>query len=260
MPGHALRDLDAPAIREVVRYPRGAEGVAAYRGFNPRIGSTAADHAPDIHAQHRPVRELGPAQLVNATFDANGLLPTTLAGTSVLIAGQPVSLLYTSASQVAVIAPASLPGSAVVVSYFGALSPPSNTTLLPAIPGLFTADASGRGQGAILNQEESVNSVSNPAAPGSVVSLFCSGCGVTMPPGIDGAVATSQAPLANTLAVMIGGQPAVVMYAGSAPGLINGGVQINARIPFGVTGDAVNVSISVGSSLPPSPPVTLAVH
>ncbi len=38
---------------------------------------------------------LGPTQLVSATFDANGLLPTTLAGTSVLIAGEPISLLYT---------------------------------------------------------------------------------------------------------------------------------------------------------------------
>jgi hypothetical protein len=42
VPGHALRDLDAPAIREVVRKPRGAESVAAYRGFNARSGSTAA--------------------------------------------------------------------------------------------------------------------------------------------------------------------------------------------------------------------------
>ncbi len=203
---------------------------------------------------------LGPAQLVNATFDANGLLPTTLAGTSVLIAGQPLSLLYASASQVAAIAPAALPGSTVVVSYLGALSPPTNTTLLAAIPGLFTANASGQGQGAILNQDESVNSVSNPAAPESVVSLFCSGCGVTTPAGTDGAVATSLAPLANPITVLIGGQPAVVTYAGSAPGLINGAVQINARIPFGITGDAVPVSILVGSDLPPSPPVTLAVH
>jgi hypothetical protein len=33
VPGHALRDLDATAVREVVRYPRGAKGVAARRGF-----------------------------------------------------------------------------------------------------------------------------------------------------------------------------------------------------------------------------------
>src|SRR5271165_453342 len=29
-----------------------AESVAAYRGFNSRTGSTAADHVPDIRARH----------------------------------------------------------------------------------------------------------------------------------------------------------------------------------------------------------------
>ena len=40
--GHALRDLDAPAVRQVIRNPGRAESVAAYRGFDSRIGSTAA--------------------------------------------------------------------------------------------------------------------------------------------------------------------------------------------------------------------------
>lgn len=34
------------------RNPRGAEGVAAYRGFNSLIGNTAAHHSPDILARH----------------------------------------------------------------------------------------------------------------------------------------------------------------------------------------------------------------
>jgi hypothetical protein len=45
VPGHALRDLDTAAIRQVIGYARGAEGVAAYRRLNAGIGSTAADHA-----------------------------------------------------------------------------------------------------------------------------------------------------------------------------------------------------------------------
>jgi hypothetical protein len=32
--------------------------VAAYRGFNSRIGRTAAHHAPDIRARHCPRPEL----------------------------------------------------------------------------------------------------------------------------------------------------------------------------------------------------------
>jgi hypothetical protein len=52
VPGHALCDLDAPAVGQVVRNPRGAEGVAAYPSFNAGVGSTAADHVPDIRARH----------------------------------------------------------------------------------------------------------------------------------------------------------------------------------------------------------------
>jgi uncharacterized protein (TIGR03437 family) len=39
--------------------------------------------------------------------------------------------------------------------------------VVPAEPGLFTADGTGKGQGAILNQDYSVNSASKPAAAGS---------------------------------------------------------------------------------------------
>src|ERR1039457_4205546 len=54
MPGHALRDFDTATVRQVICYAGGAEGVAAYRGFNSRIGSAAAHHVPDIRARHRP--------------------------------------------------------------------------------------------------------------------------------------------------------------------------------------------------------------
>jgi hypothetical protein len=44
MSGHALRDLDAPAVRQVVRDAGRAEGVAAYRGFDAHeINAAVAD-------------------------------------------------------------------------------------------------------------------------------------------------------------------------------------------------------------------------
>src|ERR1039457_6956109 len=46
-----------PPFVEVVRNPRGAEGVAAYRGFNAGVRSAAAHHVPDIRARHRPRSE-----------------------------------------------------------------------------------------------------------------------------------------------------------------------------------------------------------
>jgi uncharacterized protein (TIGR03437 family) len=75
------------------------------------------------------------------------------------------------------------------VEYQGLRSPPVYLRVLPVIPSLFTADASGFGQGAILNQDASVNSAENPAGVGDIVVLFGSGAGQTNPSGIDGRVA-----------------------------------------------------------------------
>ena len=50
MSGHALRDFDASAVREIVRYPCRPERMAAYRGFNTGIRSAATHHLPDIRA------------------------------------------------------------------------------------------------------------------------------------------------------------------------------------------------------------------
>jgi hypothetical protein len=49
--------------------------------------------------------------------------------------------------------------------YRGVASPPVFLSVLAAIPGLFTADASGSGQGAIVNQDGSINGEGNGAAP-----------------------------------------------------------------------------------------------
>jgi uncharacterized protein (TIGR03437 family) len=195
-----------------------------------------------------------------APLDSGGFLPTSLAGMSVQIGGQPAPLLYASASQAAAIVPVSASGNpAVQIFYRGLFSPLIPVTVVSAVPGLFSANASGSGQGAALNQDGSVNSVAHPTGLGTIVSLYCSGCGVTSPPGVDGAISTAASLLANAYSVMIGNQSAQVLYAGAAPDLVNGAVQINARIPAGVSGDAVPVSISVAGS-PCSPPVTVAVH
>ena len=54
-----------------------------------------------------------------------------------------------------------------------------------AIPGLYTADGGDAGQGAILNQDNSYNSATNPANPGDIIQLFGTRAGQTDPPGLD---------------------------------------------------------------------------
>ena len=99
-------------------------------------------------------------------------------------------------------------------------------------------DASGAGQGAILNEDGTVNSDANPAAKGSIIVLFATGDGVESPAQPDGTL--SKAPYPRTTAdvqVAIGQKAADILYAGAAPTLVAGVMQVNARIPARLAGE-----------------------
>jgi len=128
------------------------------------------------------------------------------------------------------------------------------------MPGLFTLDSSGRGPAAALNEDNSLNSASNPAARGSVVVLWGTGEGETNPAGIDGLPATASFPKPlQKVSATVGGLPAKVEYLGAAPYFVAGVFQTNIRIPEGVTpGSAVPVVVKVGDVESPAV-VTIAV-
>jgi uncharacterized protein (TIGR03437 family) len=119
------------------------------------------------------------------------------------------------------------------------------------VPGIFTANASGTGQAVALNQDYTVNSASNPIGAGGIVILYVTGEGQTNPGGVDGlpAVAPYPAPLLQ-VSVTIGNVPAQVAYAGGAPGLVAGVMQVNVVVP---------AFVSPGASGAQQMPVTLTV-
>ena len=80
-------------------------------------------------------------------------------------------------------------------------------------------------------------------------------------PVTDGALAAAPyAQLALPVAVRIGGIDAQLQYAGAAPALIMGVLQINAVVPGGVTpGGSVPIQFSIGNATSPAG-VTLAVR
>ena len=98
----------------------------------------------------------------------------------------------------------------------------------------------------ILNSDGSSNSWTNPAARESVIVIYATGFGQTTPAGEDGKVAGAL-PLATPVLpvrVQIDGQDAAVLYAGAAPGMLHGYIQINVRIPASVT-PAYDVAVAV---------------
>lgn len=206
---------------------------------------------------------MGPQQTVMFALSDDGQhIASTLAGIQVLFGDTPAPLIYVSDQQVSAIVPYSVPGATTQlrVSNQGVLSDPLPVNVAAASPAIFTSNASGRGQGAVLNQDNSINSVSNAAARNSVIQIFATGEGQTDPAGEDGRIANATLPKPRlAVTVQIGGQAATVLYAGAAPGAVAGLMQVNARIPQNVTiGNSVPVLVRVGQSTSPAG-VTIAV-
>jgi uncharacterized protein (TIGR03437 family) len=209
---------------------------------------------------------LGTAAGANFQLGSNGLIATSLSGTQVFFNGFPAPLIYAANGQVNVIVPyevAQAQTASVVVVYQGNASAPSQIPVSAVKTGIFTSSYTGKGQGAVLNQDYSVNGPSNPASRGQYVFIYGTGEGVTTPPGVDGRPSsTAGAPLPAVVAscsVTIGGQPTTINYCGEAPYLTAGLVQVNALVPESVTpGSAVPVTITIGG-VASQAGVTLAV-
>jgi uncharacterized protein (TIGR03437 family) len=179
---------------------------------------------------------LGGEQLVEATV-TNNRFPTELAGTRVLFNGVPGPMIYARTNAVAAVVPFSLAGASQIgiqVEYRGGRSNVVTRPLVQTAPGIFTLDASGTGPAAALNQDGSINGPNSPAAPGSVVVIFATGGGRTVPASTDGAPATGADRTVLPFEAEVGGRPATVIYSGAAPGLINGALQVNLRLDAGL--------------------------
>jgi uncharacterized protein (TIGR03437 family) len=182
---------------------------------------------------------MGPAKLSSTQIDDSHRASCLLADTQMLFDGIPAPLLYSSSSEVGAVVPFGIvgPTTQVQVVYRGQSSAPITVRVLPANPAIFSLDGTGGGPGAIFNADGSVNSYDKPANRGSIVALFGTGLGQTSPLGEDGKVTdglTLHAPLLPVTA-LIDGQPAEVLYAGAAPGMVQGVFQVNVRIPDTVT-------------------------
>ena len=249
----------------------------------PRMATLSiADQTFQVRQAGRPVMQLSKAGVLNAasfvagpvapgeivTIFGSGIGPEvgatleltadrqaltqSLAGVRILFDGNPAPLIYVSSTQASVIVPYAVAGKTTTqlqVEYQGFPSSALTLDVAATSPALFTLDASGAGQGAILNQNGSVNAAGNPANKNSVIVLYATGEGQTIPPGVDGRLA--RAPLTKPVAavsVQVGGLDARVMYVGGAPGLPAGVLQVNVLIPPGVSSGPVPVLLKIGTA------------
>ena len=207
-------------------------------------------------------------------------LPLKLAGTTVTVGGIAAPLLFVSPTQINLQMPAQGSGAAstsLVVSNSGGSSAPYDPyTATPnawLAGGIFTADASGCGQGAVLNVAAdgglSVNSSANSASPGASIAVYGTGIVLIINPPIG--VPSPLSPLLGALPEpdpgfvfdFLGGpaNAASTEWAGLAPGSV-GLDQANVQIPATVReGCAVPLQASYSTiSQGLSQPVTIAIR
>jgi endo-1,4-beta-xylanase len=205
----------------------------------------------------------GPAALTGLQLDPTGKITGSLASTQLLFDGTPAPVIYASASQSSFIVPYTIAGQTSTTIQYVFQGAYSNSVTVPVVataPALFSIDSTGRGPGAILDVNYSLNSSTNPAKAGDMVLLYATGAGAIAPAGTDGGLVgdTLHRPVAS-VSVQIGGKDALVLYAGGAPGLTNALLQINVQIPAGLAPGPQPVTLKTGSATSPST-VTIAVQ
>jgi uncharacterized protein (TIGR03437 family) len=174
----------------------------------------------------------------------------------------PAPILYASDTQINAVVPyEAFEPLVMTVASAGETIAVAKLPFVDAVPAIFTIDGSGTGQGAILDQDGTLNSASTPAARGSFVSLWMTGAGGMTTYVADGSIGPLSAPFpvpALNVSMWIDGDQAPVQYAGQAPGLVAGVMQVNFEIPLtATTGSAVPVGVKVGYFVSPS--VTMAI-
>lgn len=203
----------------------------------------------------------GPPQIATLRL-TNNVADTLLAGTRILFDGVPGPMIYAVDGVVSCFVPFSVAGKTYVdveVEYNGLKSLPVRVPVAEAAPGLLTANASGGGQGAILNADFTLNADTG-SLPGDVVVLYGSGGGVTVPAAQDGHINAGGALAASVRRVFVDGVEVPFEYFGPAPGQIEGVFQVNLRLPANVRRNAnLPVMVQIGDFVS-QPGVTIRVR
>ncbi len=209
---------------------------------------------------------LGPATAATFTLATPTTVSNTLSGVQVLFDGIAGTPTYVSATQINVIVPYEIAGRTttnVVVSYGGQLSSGISQSVAAQAPGIYTFSSTGAGQASVLNQNGTYNGPSaglvingqsiptTPAAAGSVIAVYMTGGGQTNPASSDGTVTpggTTLYKIPGTVTATINGVNAPVQFAGAAPGLVTGVIQVNILVPSGVSGNGQSLVITINGT------------
>lgn len=191
---------------------------------------------------------IGPSTPASAQV-VNGVAPNSFNGVTVSIGGMPAGILYVGPTQINAVVPSEIFGETAALEVSTPQGTIQGTTLSvrTAEPQVFLSnvpDPQLNYEGAAaVNQDGTLNTASNPAELGSIVSVWVSGAGLLTPDGFvsdpvsvlhDHSYVPGQGLLSTSLEVL---------YAGQAPDLVTGLVQVNFRLP--ATNDTYALQLQV---------------
>ena len=174
----------------------------------------------------------------NLVAPAAGSYPTILGGVQVTVNGLPAPLYVVQPTFISAVVPYGVTGpTATVVVKVNTTS--SNSVEVPLAatgPGVYAWTSNGLGDAIVGQLNGTKVDASNPAVPGTYVTVYLTGLGAVTPPVTEGAPAPSGT-LSNVnapVSVTIGGVPvADLQFKGLSPTLKSVYV-MNIKIPFGL--------------------------
>jgi hypothetical protein len=192
--------------------PRGILEVVRSGPFRARVTTEASDPPDPIacitdSADFAQIGPVAPGQLVSIFGNSVGSptvisydpslpsLPTALGGVSVLVDGEAAPLLYVAPDQINFAIPSGVadrPTLTIELTTLAGTSGKRTVAVVPASPALFTNGVTdyplcqsktllNSVSALVFNQDGTVNSCDNPAAPGSVFQVFVNGAGQGVP-------------------------------------------------------------------------------
>jgi uncharacterized protein (TIGR03437 family) len=169
----------------------------------------------------------------------------------VLFDDVPVPLVSVAANLIQAVVPFGLATqreTMLVVEHDGVRSAVANRIgVISATPAIFVTQMLNQylPAAAALNEDGSVNSPSNPALPGSVITVFGTGFGALSPSPLDGMVLSSSlSALQQTVSVFSPGFT-TLLSAGPAPAQVAGMTQVRFRLPD-VVGEPPTIFLFAG--------------
>jgi uncharacterized protein (TIGR03437 family) len=221
----------------------------------------AADNAKIVSVAPGLLLALHGTSLAPGTpnYPSNGF-PSSLNGVTVTFNGMAAPILYTSPTQLNLQVPYEIEGQTQVTMQVTSqfVSPPVSESYILAVaarqPSVFLsssiysqpifniATCSGQSvatlQPLAFNADGTVNSCANPAAPGSAVTIFLNGLGVTNPAQTTGAASSSLTALTPGAAVLASIYPSAtttILSTDTLPGSIASVAQVQIQVPSSST-------------------------